>query len=64
MKTIKQIYVRKKECKHSMVFEPIGVTEQNPAIASSVYVSKLVLPQNTNRVELTIGFPDASEVKS
>lgn len=58
MKEITQTFVRKKECKHSVVFEPIGTSPENPAVASSVYVSKAVLPDNTNRLELKVSFPD------
>lgn len=54
----KQTFKYKKDCKHSVVYEPVSDTPENPALTSSVYISRLVLPRPTpNLIELSVEFP-------
>ncbi len=55
MNTKTQEFKFKKDCKHSVVFEPVSNTPQDPAIASAVYINKAVLPAGMARtITLTL----------
>jgi hypothetical protein len=57
-----QTFIRKKDCKHSVVFEPIGNNDPNKVdICSSVYVNRLAMPDQTvQQIKLQVLFPDGS----
>ena len=58
MATITQTFHPKKECKHSVVFEPAGLQPNEEAIASSVYINKKHLKSLSNKIQLTLTTAD------
>lgn len=54
MKT-QQTFRFKKDCKHSVVYEPTQDTPESPALCTSIYLSRLVLPRPTpNEITITV----------
>jgi hypothetical protein len=62
MKTITQKLYRKKDCKHSVVFEP-RLSPDEDAITSGVYINRGMLIHNPNVevIELTLKVLDKGE---
>lgn len=58
MAKVTQTFQPKKECKHSVVFEPTGLQPNEKPIASSVYINKDLLKSFHNKVTLTLETQD------
>ena len=56
---VTQVFKFKDNKKHSVIYVPENDTPENPAIASSVYISRLALPrQHVGQVKLTLEFDE------
>ena len=61
MKTTTQEFTKKKDCKHSVVFEPVGTTTDKPAFCGSVYINRTAISPGTTKIKLTLSLSEGGQ---
>lgn len=61
MKTTTNTLIRDRDCKHSVIFKPIAMTETDKTIVTSVYISKSTIPVGAKECKLTISWSEGGQ---